>query len=148
MDKVKVIEKHKRLVQALATLQEAFDTFDAIDSLCSPDKKEKREQLERALRDSVIKRFEYCVDLFWKYLQVYLEKMLTLPIDEGGPKNIFRYCLQVKVLTEQEVESAFELIESRNRTSHIYREEIADFVAKKAPSYYEYMCKVVQKTKP
>ncbi len=145
MDKVK--NKYKRMLDALTTFQEALENFDQLDQLCEPNT-EQFEKMQRALRDSVIKRFEYCTDQIWKYMQLYVVNIHGVALECSGPKNVFRMCLQTKDLSPDEVEQAIEMVECRNHTSYIYKEEIADFVAKKAPVFYTFMTSVMKKMKP
>ena len=92
-----------------------------------------------AARDSVIKRLEYTVDSFWKMIKVYMETVLGLVIAENGPKPITRTAALRKVISEDEASRLIEMIEERNKTSHMYREEIADEIAKHAPKAYTLM---------
>jgi hypothetical protein len=52
-------KRHIQTSQALKTLKAALDNYQNRDAICSPEKKEY-ESITLALRDSVIKRFEYC----------------------------------------------------------------------------------------
>ena len=77
MDKLN--QKHEQLAQALVSLDKAISTFTML-------KKEKKaynpnmtyEEELRTHRDSVIQRFEYTIDLFWKYIKKYLEEAHVL----------------------------------------------------------------------
>lgn len=92
-----------------------------------------------ALRDSVIQRFEYCYELTWKYLALFLQEKHGVLLEVYSPRSTFRAACQTNVLSEQEAAIALQMVEDRNKTSHIYREEFADYVAKVAPGYYQFM---------
>ena len=51
--------------QELATFYEALDKFSEINC---------QHEYYNALRDSIIKRFEYCTDTMWKLLKEVLKK--------------------------------------------------------------------------
>lgn len=51
-------------------------------------------------------------------------------------------------MSEEDVELGMLMIDSRNRTSHLYKEEIAQEIADKIHEYYKLMRKIVDKIKP
>jgi len=135
----KLNQKYKKLIQALSTLEKASQTltiFVKEGVSYNPHLDYKEEY--RGLRDSAIQRFEYSVDLYWKYLKIYLEKVLALP-DINGPKPVIRKSYSSNALNEEEAEESLKMIDDRNMTSHIYVEEIAEHLAAKIPSYYMLM---------
>lgn len=91
------------------------------------------------LRDSVIQRFEYCYELTWKYLALFLQQKYGVLLEVYSPRSTFRAACQANLLSEQEAGIALQMVEDRNKTSHLYREEFADYVAKVAPGYYKLM---------
>lgn len=60
----KIEKKYEILLKALSTLEE----------IISREKKEYGSNLYTTERDATIKRFEYCHDILWKYLKLFLEK--------------------------------------------------------------------------
>jgi nucleotidyltransferase substrate binding protein (TIGR01987 family) len=84
-------------------------------------------------RDSVIKRLEYCVDHFWKLLKTYLEESQGVAVVENGPKPIARIAALHNILSEQESQQLITMIQERNNTAHMYKQEIADEIARFAP---------------
>ena len=100
--------------------------------------------MRRTYRDSMVQRFEYCTDLFWKYLKKYLETFVELP-DINGPAPIIRASFSAGLLDEQEAENALDMIKDRNMTSHIYKEDIAETLAAKIPQHCRLMNAVVSR---
>jgi len=142
----KIVKKYEKMLQALDSLRRALENFKQLETITqSPI---DIEELKEALRDSVIKRFEYCADHLWKYIQLYLETTLNFTLEKGGPTFTLKMCLPARLLHEEEIEQAVQMIKDRNYTSHIYQEEIADFIAKKAPGYYSLMKIILEKIKP
>ena len=79
------------------------------------------------LRDGVIQRFEYTMDLSWKMIQRYLKHIVQ--VDESvlrTKKDLFREAAWLRLITN--VEAWFGYYESRNETSHIYNSQIAESV--------------------
>ena len=101
-----------------------------------------------AQRESMIQRFEYCVDLYWKYLKDYLESEIKIVPTPAGPKNIIRESTRYSLLSESESELSLKMINDRNQSSHIYREEIAEHIAVEIPHYYTLMTTIVSTLKP
>lgn len=86
------------------------------------------------VRDSVIQRFEFTVELSWKALQKSLQAA-GLP-EVLGPKNVFREAAQINLV--QNPEAWIQFIDDRNLSSHTYRETLAEQVyasAQKLPPF-------------
>ena len=99
-------------------------------------------------RDSMIKRFEYSFDTIWKYLKQYLESVCSIQLQIKGSRSIFRECLKVGLLTEQEVVLALKMIDDRNLTVHTYNEETACEIADTIPNYFELLKKCLDVAPP
>ena len=107
---------------------------------------EDKKQEYEILRESLIQRFEYCVDTLWKYLKLYF--FMEKGIDQSHPKPIFRECFKANLATEKETEKLIEMVDSRNMTSHAYKELVAASIYKKIPSYYLLMNKIIKQVIP
>lgn len=139
----KIIKKLTVFDEALETLRDGIDWFREQERVIEEGSLQKSERAFLAARDSVIQRFEYCTDLFWKLLKVYLEEVEKVDITTNSPRGIIREAVRVKLMNEDEGEACIEMVTSRNQTSHIYHEEIAEDIAGKVPGYYELMKKIV-----
>lgn len=80
----------------------------------------KNTELHKALRDSCIQRFEYCVELAWK------TSMKVLGLDTKAPNPAVREMAQNKLIEDPELWLNFVI--ARNKTSHAYEEEMAQLV--------------------
>ncbi len=79
------------------------------------------EKFDEALRDSIIKKFEYTFELSWKTIKAYLE-------EEGyeemsSPRKVLKQAFESNIITDEEVWS--NMLEARNSTAHTYDEEKA-----------------------
>lgn len=153
----KIVQKYATLTSALVQLKNALDLYKKIESnrdiaqLRGGDEDEVVFQLEPLLfaaRESVIQRFEYCIDLLWKYMRLFLEKE-GLELDElKSPKNIFRKAVNISGITEAESKIFIKMLDARNLSSHIYREEIAEQLIAAIPEYYQLMQSLVSRITP
>jgi len=88
------------------------------------------------VRDSIIKRFEFTVELSWKALQRFLSisgisEVLT-------PKNVFREGARLGLVDDPEAWIRF--VDARNLSSHTYKESLAEEVyarAQEIPTYVQ-----------
>ncbi len=135
----------KELKSRYETTKKAIESFNvAIEKL--DNTKLLSEEDYRTLRDSAIKRFEISVDTLWKYLKIYLE--VQKGVVHNSPKPVFRECLRTNILSDKDTKTALEMIDARNMTSHIYKEEIAEEISNKLLLYAILMKKLISTTKP
>lgn len=79
------------------------------------------------IRDGLIQRFEFTFELAWKSAKEYL-------IDQGVaddlhfPKQVLRAAYENQMIDDEAL--WLKMLESRNRTSHIYDDRIAAAIAK------------------
>ena len=99
--------KYQNLCDALCRLDEAVVDFQKLD-----DSSDTR--VYRAYRDSMIQRFEFCTDLFWKYLKFFLEEELKRAPEFNAPKSIVKSACNAKLVTENDAEFILKMIEDRN----------------------------------
>ncbi|MGL5989301.1 nucleotidyltransferase substrate binding protein [Cetobacterium sp.] len=76
------------------------------------------------LKDGVIQRFEFSLELSWKLLKTYLN-------NEGidnftTPKSVVREAFKIGILKDGNL--WIKMIEDRNLTSHIYSQSMADSI--------------------
>lgn len=131
-------------------LNKALNTLKVAMSLLSEYQDNEqccRQDLILALRDSLIQRFEYCVDLFWKFIKVYLEQKEKIELTSTSPRGVIRNAALIKLISEAESKKLLEMIDSRNQSSHIYRQEIADVIACNVPEYYKLMQNILERLK-
>ncbi len=71
-------------------------------------------------RDGSIQRFEYCLEVSWNSAKKVLE---FHEFKSETPRNIFRELARIGWIDNPD--SWIEFLEARNKTSHIYHEEVA-----------------------
>lgn len=143
MDNLKA--RHKQLLHALAAFDESILIFNGIaQRRTSSSDYYTYEQEYKAFRESMIQRFEFSTELFWKYIKICLE-LAEAPSEYIAPTPVIRAAYTVGLLSEQEAEEALEMIKDRNRTSHIYKEEIAEDLTRKIPQHYKLMIAIAKR---
>lgn len=77
------------------------------------------------IRESVIQRFEVCMDTCWKTLKRYLTEVLALNDVPSSPPGVFRLGADNSLLGGELVDW-LEYVKVRNDTSHDYSKDKAD----------------------
>jgi nucleotidyltransferase substrate binding protein (TIGR01987 family) len=109
----------------------------AINSLEAALKEEKSD----IIRDSTIKRFEYCFELCWKTAKVYLRNILG--IDIFSPKECFKELRKHRLVSDEETEVLLQMTNERNEIIHTYNEKFADKLYEKIATKYFNLIKVI-----
>jgi len=82
-------------------------------------------------RDGVIQRFEFTFELFWKTIKILLEY-------EGfycaGPRSCIKEAARREFLVEGEI--MLDMLEDRNKSSHIYDEQTANEIFERITDCY------------
>ena len=79
-------------------------------------------ELSELEKQGLIKAFEYTYELAWNTIKDFLEYQGTKDII--GSRDSFREAFRVGIITD--AETWMDILKSRNGTSHIYNEEIAE----------------------
>jgi len=124
---------------ALAKLQDAITLFEETDEIAK-----NKEYL--AFQDSVIIRFEYSLDVLWKYIKEYLSEKKGVTVK--NPKDTFREAFKQGLLSEQDTIVMLEIVDNRNDTTHRYDLGKAKEMGKIIPQYYDLLLELFERTKP
>jgi len=139
-------ERYEIAKKSLASLGESISLMQKHEQAFNISKNHENELEYRAHRDSVIKRFEFTIDTTWKYLKFYIEAQVG--VIQNSPKPVIRECFRNGFMTEEQATEALDMINGRNMTSHIYREEIAQELWKKIPAYNALLNTILYTLKP
>jgi type III secretory pathway component EscR len=73
----KLDNKYQNLNKALGSLEKGVSFYkNFLKQHSSEEINTKFEEEYRIYRDSLVQRFEYSIDLFWKYLKIFLAKRI------------------------------------------------------------------------
>ena len=89
-----------------------------------------RQRRNEFIRDSAIQRFEFTYELAWKALKAGLQ---TKGIQEYAPRDVFRSAFQAGLIDENP--RWLKMVDTRNETTHIYKEAMAESVYRKLKGY-------------
>ncbi len=122
--------------------------------------KAKIEQLEKALisfekgilenptdieRDGAIQRFEYSFELSWKTLKTILEYLGVE--DCKSPRKALQAGFIQGLIQAKDHEIWLKMLDDRNKTTHIYHEEVAVSIFSHLEEYHQLMLKLLVKLK-
>ncbi len=86
------------------------------------------------IRDSIIQRYEYTIELAWKTLKDYLEEEGF--IDISSPKKVIRQALKEGYITDP---AWLKALDDRNKTTHAYDEAMAIEITNEIKQQYLYL---------
>lgn len=81
-------------------------------------------------KDAAIHRFEFCFELGWKTMKLYLAEQGVLC---NSPKDCFRKGADAGLIEDPEV--WFGYLDARNLVAHVYNEKIAGQIYKAAKNF-------------
>ena len=114
----KFTEKYEKLISATERLKQAITDYNNV-------------HLD-SVRDGVIQRFEFCIELAWKTVREYLIEQGYADIN--SPKSVMKTAFSDGLLTNEN--GWLEILESRNITSHVYDEKTAETIFESIKDVY------------
>ena len=104
-----------RLVQAATRLREGL----------------RAEPIE-IVKDGVIQRFEFTFEVVWKSLKVFLSRKEGM--DCRSPRGCLKTSFKMGIITDEQLFS--DMLEDRNKTSHLYHKEESEEIYRKIRDRY------------
>ncbi len=127
----------KQLNKALKTLNDSFAVLQEAQAM-------GHQGFIDAAKDSIIQRFEYSYEQFWKFLKKYLELVNHLE-DMHSSRRVFHASVKTEICTSDEGDIFLDMADDRNETSHTYSVEASRIILSDVPRYYSAMMIVVQR---
>ncbi|MDR0515827.1 MAG: nucleotidyltransferase substrate binding protein [Fibromonadaceae bacterium] len=117
------------LKDAILALQNCIGDYDEYSA--------KGESLRESLRSGVIQNFEVAYELSWKFMKKWLSYNVGSSVIDGIPRlELFKYAAENNLISDSEI--WFEFHDARNKTTHEYSEEVAEFVFEQALKFLPY----------
>lgn len=138
-------EKLDVLLDALKSLEKGIKLFYKYEDILHEKNTNENKEIFESMRDSLIQRFEYSIDILSKIIKTYLEEIEKIPLSINSPRGIIREAVNARLLTENEGNKCMKIIEARNKTSHTYHEIMAEEIAQQIPEFYELMQKIADR---
>lgn len=128
------LEKTKQtiLVTALSRLKESLDSNKTVTK-----------QFYTYIRDSIIKRFEFCFNLFVQALIKELAR--THSTVTTNPQAVFKSAFQDNLVNKNEFEQCLKMLNDRRKTRYCYDETVAHVIAEHVFSYHQTMSIIAQR---
>ncbi len=82
-------------------------------------------------KDGVIQRFEFCFELLWKTVKIFVEDK---GIECRSPKECLKSAFKVGYIKNEQI--FLEMLEDRNKTAHIYNKKESEKIFQKIKSDY------------
>lgn len=124
----RLIASQQKYIKSLSALDRSLKFF------LEKSKASSSEELENAFA-SLIKHFEMCYEMAWKFLQSYLKNKHSIEI--ASPKGVFRESFVMHLISESETKKFLDMAEARNATTHDYNEETAKEIGQRISDYYD-----------
>lgn len=134
----------ERLKQDLFQLNKAIKTLESALILQQEVAKTGNQAIILAAEDSIIKRFEYTYESFWKFLKKYLEEVKQEQ-EITSPRKVFYAIVRLALCTSDEGDIFLNMLADRNETSHTYNIEAARIILSDVPHYYSTMAEVTER---
>ena len=113
--------------------KQRFENYiKAYTSLLESDDALKQEPENSFIKDSLIQRYEYTIELAWKTMKDYLEEQGF--IDVSSPKKVVRKAFEEGLI--QDAPAWMAALNGRNITSHAYDETKANEIVKDISEQY------------
>lgn len=119
-----------RLVNLIGQFRDAVLSFDRV----------LKQDENEYIRDSAIQRFEFAFELAWKVLKSFLE--LEKGIRVYSPRDAIKEAFRVGLIEDDP--NWLKMMETRNLTSHVYNEKMAETIYKSLPQYLELLKKLTK----
>ena len=108
-------EKQPKWIERLEVFRNAIARLNEVIEIS------KQRSLNQFERDSLIKRFEFSYEMAWKLMMSYEKDNGVIGI--LGSKDVIRQAFSMSLIDNGE--AWLEMIDDRNKTSHLYDEEMA-----------------------
>ena len=108
-------EKQPKWIERLEVFRNAIARLNEVIEIS------KQRSLNQFERDSLIKRFEFSYEMAWKLMMSYEKDNGVIGI--LGSKDVVRQAFSMSLIDNGE--AWMEMIDDRNKTSHLYDEEMA-----------------------
>ncbi len=92
----------------------------------------KQRNASDVIRDGLIQRFEFTYELAWKTTKEYLSDLGI--VDKNSPKVVIKEAFAQKIIKNEK--NWLLMLNDRNMTSHIYKETMAQEIAKRITEVY------------
>ena len=111
----------------ISSLSRAIHSLSRALHVLNAEKVTANDDMNQVLTAGVIQNFEFCYELCWKFMKRWIEMNISpIAVDGVTRRELFRQAAENKLIND--VDKWMDFHTDRNRTSHIYDEEVAEEV--------------------
>ena len=134
----------KKVVDRIELFEKAIKTLQTVLSKVQKTSLDHEDYI--FFRDSLLQRFEYCTDMFWKTMREFIVEKHGIDV-LASPKAVLKQAFDLHIIDEGQYKTLVASVNDRNLTSHAYHENIAEQISSHVQSYYLLMSKIAEKLK-
>lgn len=134
------MEQAKGYEKKLIQLKQALNTFEKSINI---DISTFSDIEQDTIRSGQVQKFEVSVELFWKTGKKFLYEVHG--VEAISPKMVIKEFFLTKYTNEKHFEALIEMINDRNRLSHVYNEEQFNEIYSRLTEYLVLMNGIVKK---
>jgi len=128
------MEQTRKYENKLISLEKALNTFEKSMMI---DKAPFSDIEQDTIKSGQAQKFEVSVELFWKTIKKFLYEMHG--VEAVSPKMVIKQLYRTKYINEKNFESLIEMINDRNRMSHVYNENQFNAIYGRLTEYLQLM---------
>jgi nucleotidyltransferase substrate binding protein (TIGR01987 family) len=122
-----------KLVQKKKNFEKAVKTLQAV--LIRMQQMPRDDEDFIFFRDSLIQRFEYCTDMFWKLLKDFIAEKHGVEV-LASPKAVLKQAVDLHIINDEQYKLLLQAVNDRNLSSHAYHEDVAEEISGHVQAYY------------
>lgn len=144
MEDIRWEQRFSNFNKAVLKLEESVNYIkhNYLNGEDKPEDENLENVVEELIKEGLIQRFEYTHELAWNVMKDYAFFQGNSTI--GGSRDATREAFKLQII--QNADIWMDMIQSRNKTSHTYNEEIANEIFSKIISDYFQLFLNFQKT--
>lgn len=144
MEDIRWEQRFSNFNKAVLKLEESVNYIkhNYLNGEDEPEDENLENVVEELIKEGLIQRFEYTHELAWNVMKDYAFFQGNSTI--GGSRDATREAFKLQII--QNADIWMDMIQSRNKTSHTYNEEIANEIFSKIISDYFQLFLNFQKT--
>ncbi len=131
------MEQRERFQLKLESFDKAVQNFDVSLNI---DLNQYSDEVADSIKNGRIQKFEFCTELTWKAIKEYL--LYIHGIAARSPKQSIKEFFLIGGISNDEYETMLNMLDDRNKLSHVYKEEFFDSIYKKLADYITIMKKI------
>ena len=132
------MEQTRKYENKLISLRKTLNTFENSMMI---DKAPFGSIEQDTIKSGQVQKFEVSVELFWKTIKKFLYEIHG--VEAVSPKMVIKQLYRTKYINEKNYESLIEMINDRNRMSHVYNEDQFNAIYDRLQEYLQLMQKTM-----